>query len=103
MKSEKQRGCLSTSPAIGKSNPCILVAARVFGASSPSLEGQLLEGCVGDSFTFPEAIYEMCSVLLNYTFQKHFFLRLYIPYNVLFSLITVLEERKVIKGVCIYI
>ncbi|XP_064441876.1 phospholipid-transporting ATPase IB-like [Mirounga angustirostris] len=46
MKSEKQRGCLSTSPATGKSNPCILVAARVVGASSPSLEGQLLEGPV---------------------------------------------------------
>lgn len=49
MKSEKPGGCLSTSPATGKS-PCILVAARVVGALSPFLEGRLLGGCVGDSF-----------------------------------------------------
>ena len=55
MKSEKQKGCLCISPATGKSNPCIPVAARVVGALSPSLEGQLLEASVGDSFTFPEA------------------------------------------------
>lgn len=78
---------------LGKSNPFILVAARAVGACTP-LEGQFLEGSVGDSFNFPEAIYEICSVLLSYTFQKHFFLRLYIPYHVLFSLSAVLEESN---------
>lgn len=103
MKSEKPRGCLSTSPATGKSNPCILVAARVVGALSPFLEGRLLGGCVGNSFPrFGKfTSHWICSVLLTYTFQKRFFLRLYIPYNVLFLQITVLVERKVIKGVYI--
>lgn len=44
-------------------------------------------------------IHEICSVLSSYTFQKHFFLSLSTLYNKLLSLITVLEEVKVINGV----
>lgn len=108
-KSEKQRGWLPASPATGKSEPCVLsVAACVVGACvpalSPYLEGRFWKAVQGTALLsqrpFTRFALFFVFFFLSYALQKHFFLRLYIPFNVLFPLIIVLEETKAINGVC---